>query len=340
MKQNSKKIILLISTILSLIVSIYYIVAISAGIIELSVIGDVTQISNTTQISILVICSIVNILSLVFISKDIIKHKKKIIWLNIIQLLLGTMINIISAIINIIIVSSFEKSIKTKDKKQLPNLENISKYKWYVYLTIFILLFTICYTPIINLIPIPNTKIMAIVTIALLYIIQIIFLTVPMYNELKRDFTVFKNNFKLYMSDMLPRFGVIIIVYLFSNVSVLIWAGNIPNNQQTLINMPLYITALLAIIVAPLTEELMFRGFIKKFIKNDIIFIIISSLIFGGLHVVSANSIQQFLYIIPYSILGFAFSLNYVKTRNIASNIFLHCMWNTLAIIVVILAAI
>ena len=104
MKQNSKKIILLISTILSLIVSIYYIVAISAGIIELSVIGDVTQISNTTQISILVICSIVNILSLVFISKDIIKHKKKIIWLNIIQLLLGTMINIISAIINIIIV--------------------------------------------------------------------------------------------------------------------------------------------------------------------------------------------------------------------------------------------
>ena len=129
MKQNSKKIILLISTILSLIVSIYYIVAISAGIIELSVIGDVTQISNTTQISILVICSIVNILSLVFISKDIIKQKKKIIWLNIIQLLLGTMINIISAIINIIIVSSFEKSIKTKEKKQLPNLENISKYK-------------------------------------------------------------------------------------------------------------------------------------------------------------------------------------------------------------------
>ena len=38
--------------------------------------------------------------------------------------------------------------------------------------------------------------------------------------------------------------------------------------------------------------------FIKKFIKNDILFILISSLVFGGLHVTSADSFQQFLYII------------------------------------------
>jgi len=61
------------------------------------------------------------------------------------------------------------------------------------------------------------------------------------------------------------------------------------------------------------------------------------SLIFGGLHVLSADSLKQVLFIIPYSVLGFAFSLNYVKTKNIASNIFLHCAWNTIAVILSVL---
>lgn len=333
---KNKKIIVLISTALALVSTLYYIFAIITGKLQLGVVGDVTHISYNMQLTILGICALINSISIGFISNNIIAHKKKILILNIIQLLLGTMFNIICAIINIIIVSSLEKNIETKEKKQLPVLEDVSKYKWYVYLIIFIFLFIICYTPIINIFPIPNTEIAIFITMFIIYLVQSLALVIPMLNELKRDFIVFKNNFKLYLSDMLPRFGIIIIAYLLSNVSVLVLAGNIPNNQQTLINMPIYLTAFLAIVIGPLTEELMFRGFIKKFIKNDIIFVIISSLIFGGLHVLSADSLQQLFYIIPYSILGFAFALNYVKTRNIASNIFLHCIWNTLAVIVLI----
>lgn len=136
---------------------------------------------------------------------------------------------------------------------------------------------------------------------------------------------------------MLPRFGIIAIFYLICNFSVMFLAVNIPTNQAIISSWPIYITAFVAIIVAPITEELMFRGFIKKFIKNDILFILVSSLIFGGLHIVESDSLQQFLYIIPYSILGFAFSLNYVKTKNIASNIFLHSVWNSIAVIGMIL---
>lgn len=215
----------------------------------------------------------------------------------------------------------------------MPVLEDITKHKWYVYLIIFIVLFAICYTPLINLLPIPETRIYAIITMVAIYVIQIIGLVIPMFNELKRDFVVFKNNFKLYLGNMLPRFGLVTIVYLISSISVLLLVGNIPNNQATLLSLPLYLTAFLAIVIGPLTEELMLRGFIRKFIKNDILFVILSSLIFGGLHVLSADSIQQVLFIIPYSVLGFAFSLNYVKTKNIASNIVLHSAWNTIAVI-------
>ena len=38
-------------------------------------------------------------------------------------------------------------------------------------------------------------------------------------------------------------------------------------------------------------------------------------------------------------VLGFSFSLNYVKTKNIASNIFLHCAWNTMAVILTVLSS-
>lgn len=339
MKKKTKKIVLLISTIVSLIIALGYIYAITTGVIQLEVIGDISQITYDTQLAILFICAFVNVLSIGLIAKDIIKHKKKIIILNVIQLLFGTIFNIISAIVNIVIVASKTADVeeKVKEKKQLPVLENITKHKWYVYFIIFVFLFAICYTPILNVFPLPDTKTAGIITVIALYVIQVIALVIPMFNELKRDFDVFKNNFKLYLGNMLPRFGIILIGYLISNVSVLLLAGNIPNNQQTLISMPLYFTAILAVFIGPLTEELMFRGFIRKFIKNDILFVLLSSLIFGGLHVLSADSLQQVLYIIPYSILGLAFSLNYVKTKNIASNIFLHSAWNTLAVIIIAL---
>lgn len=342
MNQKTKKIFLLISTILTLLITVGSIFAIWTGKLELGVPGDVTEISNNGQIAILLICAISNIISVIFILKDPIAHKKKFIFFNVIQLLFGTIIHIISAIINIVIVASKTKDVeeikKNKKNKKLPVLEDISKHKWYVYLIIFIALFAICYTPILNILPIPETKIAAIITFIAIYVIQVAGLVIPMFNELKRDFIVFKNNFKLYLGNMLPRFGIVAIIYFMCSITVLLIVDNIPNNQEALLSLPLFVTAFLAIVVGPLTEELMFRGFIKKFIKNDILFIILSSLIFGGLHVLSADSLLQLLYIIPYSVLGFAFSLNYVKTKNIASNIFLHCSWNTIALILATLS--
>lgn len=339
MNLKTKKILLLISTILSLLISIAYIYGIHSGIINLEIAEGTTQITNNTQLAILYICALANFIAIFFISKDLIVHKKKLIALNIIQFLLGTVFNIISAIINIFILSSKTKDIveEIKEKKKLPILEDITKHKWYVYFIIFVFLFILCYTPIINLLPIVNTRVGTIISLILLYAIQIILLVIPMASELKRDFKVFKNNSKLYLAEMFPRFEIIILVYFICTLLLMLFIGNIPTNQAILVSLPIYITAFLAIVIAPLIEELMFRGFIKKFIKNDILFVILSSLVFGGLHVVGADSLEQILFIIPYSILGFAFSLNYVKTKNIVSNIYLHTVWNLISTIAIIL---
>ena len=287
----------------------------------------------------------VELLDLLFIVTFILNLVLFIIYITCFKLVVKELVqnknivNIISGIINIILLSNKTEGIeeKIKGKKEFPVLEDITRYKWYIYLIIFIFLFILCYTPVIDAIPFPKTFITSIITMILLYAIQIVLLVIPMATELKRDFIAFKNNFKLYLSKILPRFGIIVIAYFVCNLTLMLFIESIPTNQAILNSLPIYITAPLAIIIAPIIEELMFRGFTKKFIKNDILFVILSSLIFGGLHVAVAEGFKQMLFIIPYSILGFAFSLNYMKTKNIVSNIFLHSAWNSLAVIAMIL---
>ena len=338
MKQKTKKILMLFFTTLALVIDLVYVTQLYLGNITIQGIDEIVPITKTSQLIFLAICVFVNAISIPLISKDFLKHKKTIIILNVIQLFFGNLFNIISAIINIVLCSNKTTDIEEviKEKKDLPKLEDITKYKWYIYFLIFVFLFIICYTPITDLLPI-NNKTIAIISIVLLYITQVILLVLPMWNELKRDFIIFKDNFKLYLSNIFRRFGIILIFYIICNLFLIYLVGNIPTNQALISEYPIYISGFLAIIIAPLTEELMFRGFMKKFIKNDILFIILSSLIFGGLHVVYSTTILQFLFILPYSILGFAFALNYVKTRNIVSNIFLHSFWNTIAFLAMVI---
>ena len=338
MKLKTKKTLILLLTIIVLLIDLSYAICLYTGIVNLES-SENSLITNNSQALFLTICGVVNLISILFIIKDILRHKKAIITLNIIQLFFGNLFNIISGVINIVLLSMKTKDIEDvkKEKKDLPVLEEINEHSKLLYFIIFVFLFIICYTPATDLLPIPNTKVSAIITVSLLYIIQICSLVIPMLKELKRDFVAFKNNFKIYISNMLPRFGIIFIVYAISSLALVSFVGNISTNQEIISQWPIYISAFLAIIIAPLTEELMFRGFMKKFIKNDILFIILSSLIFGGLHIMQSENLSQILFIIPYSILGFAFSLNYVKTKNIASNIFLHSAWNSIAIIAMII---
>ena len=88
-------------------------------------------------------------------------------------------------------------------------------------------------------------------------------------------------------------------------------------------------------IYAPLTEEIAFRKSIKDACPNKELYIILSGLIFGGLHVItSLNNPLGFLYLIPYCSLGFVFAYLYQKTDNIFSTITAHSIHNTLALLI------
>jgi len=87
-----------------------------------------------------------------------------------------------------------------------------------------------------------------------------------------------------------------------------------------------------------MVEELVFRKAFKDAIKNKWLFIIISGLIFGGMHVVgSYTTITDLLFIIPYSCLGFAFAAAYYNTDTIFTSITLHMIHNTILTVTSIL---
>lgn len=115
---------------------------------------------------------------------------------------------------------------------------------------------------------------------------------------------------------------------------------NTSSNQEEIIKTfdkaPIY-TLILATIFAPILEELIFRLSIRKMFKNNTIFIIVSGLLFGLMHVIEANSIQELLFIIPYSIPGCIFAYTLIKSDNILVPIGLHFIHNSFMMIIQII---
>ena len=104
---------------------------------------------------------------------------------------------------------------------------------------------------------------------------------------------------------------------------------SLPTNvRQLLSGLPAYFFAF-AVIVAPIDEEILFRGFLVPRIG-----IILSALIFGILHFLSYASISEFIAAFVFGLIaGYAFK----RTRSLYSTIIPHMLVNLLGILALLL---
>ena len=79
-------------------------------------------------------------------------------------------------------------------------------------------------------------------------------------------------------------------------------------------------------ILDPFNEEMTFRKAFRNVFNNKWIFALTSGLVFGFLHVVESS---QYLYILPYGIMGFMFALAYDETKTIFTPLIYHIFHNT-----------
>lgn len=144
----------------------------------------------------------------------------------------------------------------------------------------------------------------------------------------------FETSFKYWFIGFLVMLGSNLLISVITD-------GQIASNEESVRSLidiaPLYMIFNVSI-YAPLTEELIFRKSIKDITNNKWLYIILSGGIFGALHVItSLTGLIDLIYLVPYCSLGITFAALYHKTNNIYSSITMHCMHNTMAIILYLL---
>lgn len=156
----------------------------------------------------------------------------------------------------------------------------------------------------------------------------------------KRDFKELKENFTAYKRHITKSYLILLIFYFAIVLTINALTGNSSSENQTQINkMPLWFSMPLAVIYAPIVEEAIFRGSLRRFIKNNVVFIIISALLFGGIHITDEASFKLVaINIIPYAFIGFMLAKTYTKTNNLLCSTTIHCMHNLIGCIAIVIS--
>ncbi len=167
-----------------------------------------------------------------------------------------------------------------------------------------------------------------------------------------RDFI--KKNWKIFKQELLENVIWVLTIgigsaYLFSYIGEFIVNLLLPANTSEATNQTLVVTLVSsnmllmtfqAVILAPIVEELFFRGLIFNTLRQKSVFWahLISAFLFGLLHVYSyilAGDMSEWIKLIPYMTAGLAFSYAYEKRQNIIAPIFLHGVKNLIAVILI-----
>ena len=173
-----------------------------------------------------------------------------------------------------------------------------------------------------------------IIFLTVINIIYIIFLLAIYKFEIRKDIDDFKVNrvkyFKKYIVYYLAGVFLMgitnIIIQQLTNTTI---SGNEETVREYIKLYPLYMT-FSTVIYAPLVEELIFRKSIKNIVSNKYVFIILSGVIFGALHISDFSNTNQILLGIPYIIMGLDFAYIYYKTNNIFTTMTFHILHNSI----------
>lgn len=173
--------------------------------------------------------------------------------------------------------------------------------------------------------------------------ILLIILIIFFRKQLLHEWKIFKEKFLENFDTGIKYWIIGLIVMMVSNtiLTFVLKMGQAANEQevQKLISYLPWVMVINAGIIAPCVEEIIFRKCYKNAFPNKWLFIGLSSLVFGSLHVItSMTSPMDLLFIIPYGSLGAAFAIMYQKTNIIYTSMLMHMIHNTTLIILSIIA--
>lgn len=158
-------------------------------------------------------------------------------------------------------------------------------------------------------------------------------------DDLRKEWKKFREDPWGKINTGLGYWAIGILIMIVSNLVINRIVGGGASNEEAVQSMIKTLPLVMLInagFIAPFSEEMVFRKAFRDVFKKRWLFAIASGLVFGLLHCLGGPLIE-YLYIIPYGILGFSFALAYDKTDSIYTPLFLHMFHNTALILVSIL---
>ncbi len=357
-----KKIYFITSAVIQIILAI--ILILNANSIMQAVLEEMTEVyaafpasfqervMNVYENSGLAMLVIPAILSIIFnlitiniaIHNTILRNKGKIITFSAMGIFLNNyLLGIALSIANLIIILCLKRK-NPEDfpiKRQIPKVEEVEPTKsekiFGIALIVLYIMFMV--TNFINLEKIPPIALMIIAI--LFYVLLAVFAILAFKTRLKRDIKLLKENFTAYMTYILPRIGITLPIFLITNlICLFVTRSAVSENQATIESLPMLVLIPMAVIWAPIVEELLFRGITRRYIKNNVLFIIVSAVLFGLIHTIIEPTLFDIIVkAIPYALLGGSFAYIYSKSNNITTNMLSHLMWNAFSVLMTSLVA-
>ena len=180
-------------------------------------------------------------------------------------------------------------------------------------------------------------------------LVSFIFAVYLLRDFIKDNIKRFKENF---LDNILYSMTIgIIMMYMVSIIANLLinfilgGSSNDSANQllfETYIKKDAILMIIQSVILAPILEELLFRGLIFRSLrdKGKVFAFALSSFLFGFLHIYSAlfaGDLTQLVYLLSYGGMGFVLTYAYEVKGNICVPILIHMLNNLIAVMVLLL---
>ena len=248
----------------------------------------------------IIIMSIITII--IARNNHILRYKKRIIAYSIFTMILGAnvLVNLIG-LINLIVVLVLKR--KDEDDYPIPKgkitpLEKTYRSKKEIIFGIlaivsYVFLYVIVRKALNYFCPniMENGTVNVLLELGIDIIVMAIVLAIYK-EELLNGLKAVKEDFTQYRRFIRKRFILTLLLSMFVNaIRFIITKQTTSENQFSLFELPMWYLAPVAVIWAPIVEECIFRGSLKRLISNKYAFIIISGIVFGVLHAIAESSL-------------------------------------------------
>ena len=182
----------------------------------------------------------------------------------------------------------------------------------------------------------PRTKLLLLI---LKYIIFMVILFIRYRKYLIDKWKDFKKNLDNYSGTAFKWWALGFLLMMVVNQVLNRIVGGVGANEETvqsLLDAEPIIAIMATTLFAPIVEELIYRKSLQDCFKNKTLYIIISGLIFGLIHVLGSSNPLDYLFIISYGLFGACFAKILSDTDNIYSTIMVHMFHNGILSIVAI----